>query len=115
VNQTIEGVVPLMPADLDAPTFEALRDRPEAGLPPSPAPALHPLLVDITCLSDLLRRSVASLYRDDSAGRLPAGLRIGASKRWRYSEIVAWVEAGCPDRKTWEARRNANGRRGTGP
>jgi predicted DNA-binding transcriptional regulator AlpA len=75
---------------------------------------LPPLLVDICGLSQLLKRSVASLYRDDSAGRLPAGLKIGASKRWRYSEIVAWVEAGCPSRREWEAQKNTNGRRGAG-
>jgi predicted DNA-binding transcriptional regulator AlpA len=75
---------------------------------------LPPLLIDMAGLSRLLARSEASLYRDDAAGRLPAGLRLGASKRWRYAEIVAWVEAGCPDRKTWDVKRNANGRRGTG-
>jgi predicted DNA-binding transcriptional regulator AlpA len=75
-----------------------LNDRPA-----TPAVELAPLLVDMAGLSALLQRSPASLYRDDAAGRLPAGLRLGASKRWRYSEIVAWVEAGMPDRKTWQA------------
>ena len=64
-----------------------------------------PLLVSIGELSRLLRRSEASLHRDEAAGRLPAALRIGGSKRWRYAEIVAWVEAGMPDRETWAARR----------
>ncbi len=64
--------------------------------------------MDINGLSELLQRSVASLYRDDAAGRLPAGLKIGASKRWRYSEIAAWVEAGAPDRRTWEAMKNVS-------
>src|SRR5258708_25352586 len=70
------------------------------------------MLVDIRGLSRLLSRSVASLWRDDAAGRLPTAVRIGASKRWRYTEIVAWTEAGCPDRKTWEGLRSAqhNGR-----
>jgi predicted DNA-binding transcriptional regulator AlpA len=58
-------------------------------------------------LSQLLARSEASLYRDDSAGRIPAGRKLGGSKRWVYSEIVAWVEAGMPDRRTWEAIRGA--------
>jgi hypothetical protein len=65
-------------------------------------PELSPLLVDIVGLSKLLCRSVASLHRDDATGRLPAGLKIGASKRWRYPEIVAWVDAGAPDRNTWD-------------
>jgi predicted DNA-binding transcriptional regulator AlpA len=91
---------------------EDLSDRAGTERPAAPAVELPPLLVDITSLSELLQRSVASLYRDDAAGRLPAGLKIGASKRWRYAEIVAWAEAGAPCRREWEARRaaSANGR-----
>ena len=98
----------------DAPTGDDFRNHPATGRPASQAAPLLPLLVDMAGLSQLLARSEASLYRDDSAGRLPAGLKIGASKRWRYSEIVAWVEAGMPDRRTWEAmraRKDSNGRR----
>jgi predicted DNA-binding transcriptional regulator AlpA len=73
-------------------------------MPSAPAqPDLAPLLVDIVALSKLLQRSVASLHRDDVEGRLPAGLQLGGSKRWRYAEIVAWVEAGAPERRKWEA------------
>jgi predicted DNA-binding transcriptional regulator AlpA len=94
--------------------IEALAEHPARGRPRSLAAALEPLLVDIRGLSRLLSRSVASLWRDDAAGRLPAGLRIGVSKRWRYSEIVAWTEAGCPDRRTWEALRGTAQRNGRG-
>jgi predicted DNA-binding transcriptional regulator AlpA len=83
-----------------------LRDRPEAT-------QLSPLLIDMANLSQILARSEASLYRDDAAGRISAGRKLGASKRWVYAEIVAWVEAGMPDRRTWEAMKNsrtANGR-----
>jgi predicted DNA-binding transcriptional regulator AlpA len=105
-------------------------DAPAVRLAPEPDPAppaateelagikalmprnLPPLLVDINGLAELLARSVASLHRDDAAGRIPRGLKLGASKRWNFSEIVAWVEAGCPSRQEWEARRTAqrNGR-----
>ena len=90
-------------------------DSVEAPTPNSRPPAVAepaPLLVDIRGLSKLLSRSVASLWRDESAGRLPAALRIGASKRWRVSEITAWTEAGCPPRREWEAIKAAqrNGR-----
>jgi hypothetical protein len=67
---------------------------------------LAPLLIDIEALAVLLSRSVPSLHRDDAAGRLPAALRVGGSKRWRYAEIVVWVELGCPSRAEFEARRN---------
>lgn len=66
--------------------------------PPADAP-LRPLLVDINRLAVLLGRSVASLERDQAAGRLPAPVRIGGSKKWRLADIQAWVAAGCPTRK----------------
>jgi predicted DNA-binding transcriptional regulator AlpA len=66
--------------------------------------------VTLADLAFILNRSKPSLYRDDSAGRLPAGFTIGSSRRWLRSEIDAWMVAGCPDRKTWEASK-ASGRR----
>src|SRR5438034_1303628 len=77
-----------------------------AGDLAEPRDELPPLLVNIVGLSRLLHRSVASLHRDDAAGRLPAGLKLGASKRWRYAEIVEWVQAGMPDRETWTDRKS---------
>jgi predicted DNA-binding transcriptional regulator AlpA len=50
-----------------------------------------------------LHRSVASVDRDDAAGRLPKSSRIGQRKLWLRSEIEAWLLAGMPDRATWEA------------
>jgi predicted DNA-binding transcriptional regulator AlpA len=73
------------------------------GRQAGPGALVPPLLVDISGLARLLARSVPSLHRDDAAGRLPAAVRIGGSKRWRYSEIVRWVEAGCPARAEWGA------------
>lgn len=58
-----------------------------------------PLLIDIAALSRLLSRSVSALERDQAAGRLPPPVRVGGSKRWRLSEIEAWVADGCPDRR----------------
>jgi hypothetical protein len=34
-------------------------------------------------------------------------LWFGGSKRWRVNEVRAWVEAGCPDRKTWATLRKS--------
>ena len=76
----------------------------------APAPDVgEGLLIDIDQLSVLLRRSVASLERDQAAGRLPAQVYVGGSKRWRRAEIVAWVAAGCPPRARWEEIRTAGG------
>jgi predicted DNA-binding transcriptional regulator AlpA len=64
-----------------------------------------PLLLDVRALSYVLSRSVPSLHRDDSAGRLPAPIYIGGSTRWRSADIAAWVALGCPTRAEFEARR----------
>ena len=63
------------------------------------------LLIDIRALSAMLSRSVASLERDQAAGRLPPALRIGGSRLWRRAEIEDWVAAGCPDATRWAALR----------
>lgn len=68
----------------------------------------HPLLVDIKELARQLSRSVASIQRDDDAGRIPSPIMIGGSKRWRLNEIRAWVRSGCPDRTAWESRWSNN-------
>src|SRR5262249_27446510 len=67
------------------------------------AATMAPLLLDINALALVLSRSVPSLYRDDAAGRIPAAVRVGGSKRWRASDIALWVELGCPPRSEFEA------------
>ena len=67
----------------------------------SPAPKVY-VMRD---LARLLNRSVPSLARDLSAGRLPSGFRIGRARRWLREEIDSWLAAGCPVRREWEAIR----------
>jgi len=56
-------------------------------------------------LADLLGISMRQVWRLNSAGKLPRPVRIGGSVRWNRQEIMDWFEAGCPDRKTWDARK----------
>jgi excisionase family DNA binding protein len=46
-----------------------------------------------------------------AAGKLPAAVRLGRAVRWRRAEVVAWIDAGCPDARTWAAMQAAAGRR----
>jgi predicted DNA-binding transcriptional regulator AlpA len=64
----------------------------------------QPILIDVKAVANLLGRSVASVQRDDNAGRIPRPIMIGRSKRWRCKELRAWVRLGCPIREVWEAR-----------
>jgi predicted DNA-binding transcriptional regulator AlpA len=74
-------------------------------MPANPTSAVSTCLIGIDDLSVLLGRSVPSLQRDDRAGRIPRGIKLGRSKRWRLDEIHLWIAAGCPSRSEWEARR----------
>jgi predicted DNA-binding transcriptional regulator AlpA len=81
---------------------------------PAPAAAPEPLLVPASVAGPMCGRSEPSWWRDLSAGRIPAPVRLGGSTLWRVPELRAWVEAGCPPRREWEALRaeGGGGRRG---
>jgi predicted DNA-binding transcriptional regulator AlpA len=57
--------------------------------------------------SETVSLSARSIWRLHSAGKLPAPVRIGGSVRWRRDEVLDWIAAGCPDRKTWERSRRS--------
>jgi predicted DNA-binding transcriptional regulator AlpA len=71
--------------------------------------AVAPLLVPADVAGPMCGRSVASWWRDHAAGRIPAPVKLGGRTLWRVAELRAWVEAGCPDRRTWEALRRSKG------
>jgi predicted DNA-binding transcriptional regulator AlpA len=79
---------------------------PAADAPADPA-APAPLVADARDLAAHLRCGVRTVRTWDAAGKLPAPVRIGGRVVWRVSEIRAWLDAGAPDRETWEARRAA--------
>lgn len=64
-----------------------------------------PLLVGAKQLHPRLSVGLRTLRSMDAAGKLPKPLRLGGKVLWNVAEIEAWIEAGCPDRETWEARR----------
>jgi predicted DNA-binding transcriptional regulator AlpA len=74
---------------------------------PPADPAGPPLVVDARHLAAMLCAGIRTVRTWDAAGKLPAPVRIGGRVVWRVSEIRAWLDAGAPDRETWEARRAA--------
>lgn len=44
----------------------------------------------------MMQISERTLWRLQSAGKLPRPVRIGRSTRWRLEEIREWIERGCP-------------------
>lgn len=60
-------------------------------------------LLTAKAVGEMLSLSKRQIFRLNSCGKIPAPIRIGGSVRWVTSTITAWLEAGAPDRKTWEA------------
>jgi predicted DNA-binding transcriptional regulator AlpA len=70
---------------------------------PSDPAALDPLLIPDTAAARLAGVSRATWWRLHAAGRTPAPVRLGRKVLWRRAELAAWIGAGCPDRRGWEA------------
>lgn len=66
-------------------------------------------LISAKELAKMLSLSKRQIHRLNSCHRLPAPTRIGGSIRWIESEIVEFIKAGAPDRKSWEAMKQAGG------
>jgi excisionase family DNA binding protein len=79
----------------------------EAAIPQPSLSATNPLVVCARELASLLRVGLRTVRAMDAAGRLPTPVRIGHSVRWPLDEIRQWIDAGCPSRDEWEARRAA--------
>lgn len=56
-----------------------------------------PKLISASELAELMDISERTLWRLQSAGKLPSPVRIGRSTRWRLEKIREWIERGCPE------------------
>jgi predicted DNA-binding transcriptional regulator AlpA len=69
------------------------------------ATALAPLCVDAAGLGVLLGISGRQVRRLDSAGKIPAPISLGGSRRWSVEEVQSWLRAGGPPRARWASMR----------
>ena len=65
-------------------------------------------LLTVADLAGLLNVSVRHVWALNSSGRLPAPVRLSRSVRWRKSEMLAWLDSGCPVRDRWEQHGGAS-------
>lgn len=59
-------------------------------------PEPMPDLIEIDAVAEKLRCHSRTVRRLADAGKMPRSLKIGGLIRWKLSEIVAWIDAGCP-------------------
>jgi hypothetical protein len=105
-----EPILPIRPVE-KLPTTEAA-DR-EARAAVSLTAPIEPLLVDTEQAAVACGIGRATWFRAKAAGKTPAPVRILGRVLYRVEDLKLWVSLGCPDRKTFEARKaalNANGR-----
>ena len=59
------------------------------------------LVLTVSDLAEQLRTSDRTIHRLNSCGKIPKPHRLGGQLRWNRSEILAWLQAGMPDRRAW--------------
>jgi predicted DNA-binding transcriptional regulator AlpA len=75
------------------------------GTEKSSTPQTEPLLIPPVEAAGLINISQATLWRHTATEKIPAPVKVGRKTFWRRAEILAWIDAGCPARKKWEAMR----------
>jgi predicted DNA-binding transcriptional regulator AlpA len=72
---------------------------------PAVPPESPVLLIDVKEVGRLLGICERTVWRLNSACKLPKPIAVGSkTKKWKSLEIAEWVDAGCPARKVWEQR-----------
>ena len=67
-------------------------------------------LIGASTAAALCDVSLRTWWRYDASGQIPRAVQLGTgkrTKRWRLSDVIAWIDFGCPSRSEFEARRNA--------
>jgi len=87
----------------------------KAAKPNCLIPDMLPAIVRGPVAAYLCGMSAGSWSRHHAAGRVPDPVRIGGCVGWRRQELLDWIAAGCPDRRTWEVLRVPEARRNGRP
>ncbi len=57
---------------------------------------VQPLVLSAEQLAELLDISERTLWRLLSSGKLLKPVRFGGNTRWRYADVMKWLDEGCP-------------------
>ena len=67
-------------------------------------------LMNVNQVAHFLGVSTRQVWNLRADGLLPQPVRLGRSSRWRGTELIAWVDAGCPSRDEWIADQSRLGK-----
>jgi excisionase family DNA binding protein len=92
-----------LPGGVDLPTTEQLKAKDlRMALLLGKLPEDVGLLINFDTAAKLLSINRRTLDRMVSAQEIPPPIRIsGRMRRWRITELLEWIEAGCPHPKHW--------------
>ena len=62
----------------------------------------YPPLLTKSQMSKLLGRTIRTIYRWESQGRIPSSANVGNQRMWVRDEIMHWIDSSCPPRRVWE-------------
>jgi len=60
------------------------------------------LLLSAKDAAKLIGISRSLFYTLNAEGKIPHPTKLGRRVLWKKSELIAWVEADCPNRLAWE-------------
>jgi excisionase family DNA binding protein len=69
----------------------------------APTTTADKLLLSVDETAAMIGVHKTHLYALHNSGKLPLPVRLGRRTLWRADELKAWVAAGCPNRKQWQA------------
>ena len=61
-----------------------------------------PVLVNSRRVSEMLGCSIQAVHNWHRYGAMPVPIVIGNRLFWRKSELLEWIDAGCPKRAEWK-------------
>lgn len=67
-----------------------------------PVAMQYPPLLTKNHIAELLERTVRTVYRLESQGRIPSSVNVGNQRMWVRDEIMHWIDSSCPPRRVWE-------------
>ncbi len=65
-------------------------------------------LLTAKAVGDMLSLSKRQIFRLKSCGLICSCIKVGSGAiRWKLSDVEKWISWNCPDRKEFEARKEA--------